>query len=87
MKIITFIPDSSVILQILQHTGIWQGSLSRDPPDMKALSSNGEIVYEPFDDGLKPGALPMYEYKSFYSWLEITPTADRGDPFYLCPII
>lgn len=51
MKIISFITEPSVIRQILQHIGLWQGSLSRDPPDMKALPHHGEIIYEPFDDG------------------------------------
>ncbi len=60
MRIISFITEASVIRQILEHLKLWyepfgtyhgQEKLSRDPPDMKALPHNGEIVYESFDDG------------------------------------
>ncbi len=51
MKIISFITEASVIRQILQHLGLWSQTLSRDPPNQETSTDNGEIIYEPFDDG------------------------------------
>jgi hypothetical protein len=50
MRIVSFITEVSVIRQILEHLNLWEGKLSRDPPDMKALPHHGEVVYESFDD-------------------------------------
>ena len=51
MKIISFITYPQVIWQILEHLGLWVQKSSRDPPSQEAPHENGEIVYEPFDDG------------------------------------
>jgi len=51
MKIISFITDPQVIRHILEHLGLWVQKSSRDPPSPEAPHENGEIVYEPFDDG------------------------------------
>ncbi len=49
MRIISFITEFAVILQILEHLGLWViGGVSRDPPQEKILP---DLVYEPFDDG------------------------------------
>ncbi len=51
MKIISFIIEASVIRQILEHLNLWKQNLSRDPPNLEVSTDNGEIIYEPFDDG------------------------------------
>jgi hypothetical protein len=51
MKIISFITDPQVIRQILEHLGLWVQKSSRDPPRQETFDQNGQIVYEPFDDG------------------------------------
>ena len=51
VKIISFITDPQVIRHILEHLGLWVQDSSRDPPSQEASHENGEIVYEPFDDG------------------------------------
>ena len=51
MKIISFITDPQLIRQILEHLGVSVQKSSRDPPSQEAPHENGEIVYEPFDDG------------------------------------
>jgi len=51
MKIISFITDPQVIRQILEHLGLWGQKSSRDPPSQEAFDQNGQIVYEPLDDG------------------------------------
>lgn len=51
MKIISFITDPQVIRHILEHLGLWVQKSTRDPPSQEAPHEDGEIVYEPFDDG------------------------------------
>jgi len=50
MKIISFITDPSVIRHILDHLELWENNSSRGPPDSSDVL-NGDLVYEPFDDG------------------------------------
>lgn len=40
-----------IIQQIPQHLGLYVQNLSRDLPNREVLSNDGEIIYEPFDDG------------------------------------
>ena len=51
MKIITFATDPQIIRHIREHLGLWVQKSSRDPPSQEAFHGNGEIVYEPIDDG------------------------------------
>ena len=51
MRFISFITDPHLIGQILEHLGVSVQKSSRDPPSQEAPHENGEIVYEPFDDG------------------------------------
>jgi hypothetical protein len=37
--------------QVLQNLGLWSQTLSRDLPNLGMSTDNGEIIYEPFDDG------------------------------------
>ena len=50
-KIISFITESAVIRQILEHLNLWAEKLSRDPPEWKRLIEDSGVVREPFDDG------------------------------------
>jgi hypothetical protein len=59
MKIISFITDPELIRQILEHLGLRVQKSSGDLPSQEASHENGEIVYEPFDDGW-----PVYENPS-----------------------
>ncbi|MBA7674454.1 hypothetical protein ES703_82668 [subsurface metagenome] len=56
MKIISFITDPQLIRHVLEHIGLWVQRPSRDARSQQASHENGEIVYEPFDDGW-----PSYE--------------------------
>jgi hypothetical protein len=51
MKIISFITDLELIRQILERLGLWVQRPSRNLPSQETSHENGEIVYEPFDDG------------------------------------
>jgi len=50
-KVHQFHCRSSVIGQVLEHLGLWLQKPSKDPPSQEASHGNGDIVYEPFDDG------------------------------------
>jgi len=51
MRIISFITEPKITRRILEHLDLREKKPSRDPSSRESLSENGEIVYEPYNDG------------------------------------
>jgi len=48
MKIISFMPEASVIRQILEHLNLWEKELSQDPSGRGLINEDSGVVQEPF---------------------------------------